>query len=137
MAEFGIKVKGLTGFSRALGALAPDYKRALPRALKAAAQPIAQDARRRYSARYQRRSGRGEGSIRVLASTRVTLAAGSARAPYIPAQEFGSTQIKRFAPRAPGGKFLYPALAAGRDDLIDEVDRALEHVARRAFPGSR
>lgn len=131
-------VEGLRDLARDLKRVDPVLAKKLQQANKTAASHVADEGTRRYSAQYERRSGRGAGSIRALATAqRAQVAFGSDRAPYVAGQEFGSNEFRQFYPwtgKAPGGKgsmgrFIYPAIRSEADDLpgiyADLLDEAL------------
>lgn len=132
-------VEGLRDLARDLKRVEPALAKKLQRANKAAAEHIASAARGRYVAKHPSRSGKGAASIRGLASqSRAQVAFGSARAPYVVGQEFGSNRFRQFSPwsgKGPGGRgsegnFVYPAIRAEAEklpeiyaDLLDEALR--------------
>ncbi|CAB4173418.1 hypothetical protein UFOVP945_60, partial [uncultured Caudovirales phage] len=82
---------GLRQLSRDLSAIDKGLGKELQKVNRAAAETVAEEAERNYERLHPSKSGRGAKSIRSLASqTRAQVAFGSAKAPYIGGQEFGS-----------------------------------------------
>lgn len=118
-----------------LRSIEPGLSKGLQRANKEIAEDVAKKARSAYSARYQRRSGRGENSIRARATqTGGSVAIGGARAPYGPGQNFGSNHLKRFAPKANPDRFIYATVEAEREAIIERHDELVTEVMRPVFP---
>ena len=121
--------------------------RDLNKILRAAGEPIVEQARRNYYSGvagtmrpqgYQRRTGRSLRGIRGETSFgSVTVALGGSRWPWLLGQEWGSKKPgyrQRFGPprgrwHAPPGRagtFFWPAYRDGRDDAQAEALRLLE-----------
>jgi len=131
----GIQVTGLRELRRELKRVSAQLPRELAKVNHEAAEIVAAEARRRAPVR----SGKLRGSVRALRQqARGVVAAGSARVPYAGVQEFGGT-VPRFhsASRTtiPAQPYVYPALGAKRDEVIDAYGEALGDLMRRAFPG--
>lgn len=136
-----VEIEGLADFRRELKALSKELPKELQKLNKAAVEPIARDAQRRYGEIYTDRSGKSRRSIRALASqTRAQVALGRSSLLHLPGQEFGSfggPHKEQFVrpPTDGSGRFFYPAIREGLTRLLDEYVRALDKLGRRAFPG--
>ncbi len=108
-------------------------------ALRSGARIVADDARRRVPVR----TGRARDSIRPLVSgNRAFVAGGKARVPYYGWLDFGSRRPISGRPRSVGpwagsgagpskGRFIYPAIDAKIDDVVEMVSDALNTVHKR------
>lgn len=125
-------VDGLAQLRRDLKAIEAQLPKELQRLNKRAAETVVPKAQAAYAARYQQRSGAGAGSIRALATqTKAQVAMGSARAPYMVGQEFGSNRWHQFPPYNNGqGEFFYPAVRAAARDLPDTYANLLDELVR-------
>ena len=138
------EVKGLRQFRKDLGRLDKAYRKALDKELKAIAQPIAADAKRRYRVLHPRRRG-GKGSQRAIRASagggRVRVLLGSEKTPYLLGQEWGSHRYPQFPPSTQGkppnerGYFFWPAVVAGREQVSTKVRKAIDKANRLYFDG--
>ncbi|MGE0229974.1 MAG: hypothetical protein AB7I38_17015 [Dehalococcoidia bacterium] len=142
---FRTNVDGLRELARDFREVDPSYAKKLQVANKTVAETIAGRARARYQQQHQSRSGDGANSIRALATQqRAQVAFGSARAPYVPGQEFGShggpgkRQFPAYVPSPSGrggrGYFFFPTLREETEDLPELYLKAIEEVLRPVFP---
>lgn len=135
MTDNGVRVVGVEGLDalrRDLRALDAALPKELQKLNKRAAETVAEQARASYTRRYRQQSGTGAGSIRALATqTKAQVALGSARAPYMLGQEFGSTRYQQFPPYNSGqGEFFYPAVREASSDLPDTYADLLDKLVR-------
>ena len=136
-----LTVKGIPELRRDLRKISRESRKALDKALRKAAKPIADDAKLRYRKAHPRR-GRTRGSQRgiraTLARGKPAVVLGNARTPYLLGQEWGSSgRYPQFPPRASGGHFFWPAVVEGADQVYDDIVEALDEANQRAFPGRR
>jgi HK97 gp10 family phage protein len=158
MPERGVEIIGLREFRRELKQAGQQWPKELRQANKDAAEIVAADARRRAPRGPHLGGGRVRpvvSSIRALASQgRGQVAIGGASTPHAQVLEFGGTIPRRgqtgtAAIQARHGSFakaglsvtpvraqpyLYPALAAKADEVVEFYGEALDRVYRRAFP---
>lgn len=138
-------VEGLYEIRKALASLDREYRKAFDAALRGAAQPIAEDAKKRYRALHPR-SGPTKGSQRGIRGTVVkaqpTVYLGSPKYPYILGQEWGSKQHRQFPPWIPSpygqgavGRFFWPAVLDGGERLYDTILEAVDQANDLHFPG--
>ena len=142
--DFRIDVGDLKRFSQELQSLGTEeFKRGIRPVLLKFARGVVPVVQSRYDSHYPSVSGTGRASIRAGAGIdRASITIGSARAPYMIGQEFGSDRYSQFRPwtgkgeRGKGsrGRFLYPTLRSELPDLTGELMDALMDVAGRAFP---
>lgn len=139
--DWTVHAEGLNEAVRGLRAIDRDLPKEIRKAAKAAAEPIAADARRRYAQHYRNRTGKTQRSIKALATQRdARISFGGARFPHAPGQEFGSDKYPQFRPwsgrvqSGPGsnGKAVYPAVRDGADGFRDRVVAGFDDVARAA-----
>jgi hypothetical protein len=142
MVERGVEVHGLRDFRRELRRAGEEFPRELRQTNLEAAEIVAKDARRRAPRGPHLGGGRVRpivASIRALASQgRGQIAVGGASTPHGPVLEFGGTIPRRGGTGARttvrAQPFLYPALAAKQDEVVEFYGEALDRVYRRAFP---
>lgn len=124
---FSVDVIGLRDFQKELRNLGPEWPRELRAANKQVAELVAEEAR----ARVPVLSGRLKKSIKAQAQTRSSYvkAGTNARVPYALPIEFGwpSRNIQ-------AQPFIYPAIAAKSDEVVEAYGDAVDEVADRAFP---
>lgn len=139
MTTRAVRVEGLNEFRRALREGGKELPKELQKVNKAFAADVAGDVRGKYMLAHPSRSGRGAQSIRALASqTRAQVALGSARAPYVLGQNFGSHQgprKKQFRSVRKPDYFLYRTLEQRDKDLRDDYDELLEGLVHRLAEG--
>lgn len=130
MDDAKIEVRGIVELRKALRDIDKDLAKELGAGLAEAAKIVADDAR----ARVPVRSGRAAASIKVRKSqTGASLAVGGAKAEYFPWLDFGGHVGKVHSvtrPFIPKGRYIYPALAARRDEVKAKVDEVLERMAK-------
>lgn len=140
MADTRIVVKGISELRRALKEVGDMERLSTFRdGLKAAADIVAQDARKRVPTR----SGQARDSIRATAGgNRAYVRGGKATVPYFGWLDFGSRSPVTGNPRSVGpwarsgagprgGRFLYPAWADKREEAIAAVENAVDDVIRK------
>ena len=131
-----LRIQGLRRLRRDLAALDKDFRRGLDRALADAVQPIVRAAKQRYRRLYprRRRSRGSQRAIRGLAGGgRVRVLLGSPRYDYLLGQEWGSRRYPQFPAPTDRGRFFWPAVVAGRDDAVAQVERAVDGAVTRHF----
>jgi hypothetical protein len=143
-AEGRIEVRGVKELQRALKAVDAE----LPKEMRAEFKRIADIVVGAVQQRMPWKSGSAVQSVKARGTQKgAAIAAGGDKAPYYPWLDFGgsvgrghvpgqawSGAIKRQAPT--GGRYLYPALAEKRGDVINAVDEALKRVAAGAGFGT-
>lgn len=127
-----IKIEGLQRFTRELKALDAAVPKMQRQALNAAVEIVLGYARPRVP----KRSGRAAASLKARSTqTAARVAAGGPRAPYYPWLDFGGRVGRRRSVRRPfisEGRFVYPALAAKREEFIAAMTAALVESAESA-----
>lgn len=135
--DVSVKITGLRELGRAFRQMDVD----LPKELKAEFLPVAQRVVGVVQQRMPHRSGRAQGSVKARASARgASIAAGGRAAPYYQWLDFGGSvgrnrSVKRTMPK--GGRYIYPAIAESRDEIVKGADEAVAKVARSAGFGTR
>lgn len=135
-----VTVEGLATVRRQLNELGNVEARSeLRDGLKAAAEIVAADARNRVP---EGKTGRARASVRATAGgNRAFVRGGRSTVPYYGWLDFGSRTPKTGRPRKVGpwaetgrgprgGRFIYPALDATRDDVVAKVDAAMSTAVR-------
>lgn len=140
-----ISIEGLPELRRALRRLSRDAQKSLDKELKAAARPIAADAKKRYRKFHPRRRG-GKGSQRGIRAGfrggKPTLTIGSARYPYLQGQEWGAKRYPQFPPWIPApyigsvGRFFWPAIIDGSDEAEQKILAAIDRSISQNFPAA-
>ena len=125
---------------RDLQGMPKDVKKALPREMEKVAEIVARDAARRVPSK----SGTAINSIRAKGvPSGASIVAGGSEAPYFPWLDFGSREPRSGNSRAEGpwrgsgagpsgGRFIYPAIEAKWDEVIEAAGEAVERAAREA-----
>lgn len=143
-----IVIDGLTEYRREIKDASPKLARELGKALGAAVEPIAKDARGRATSQGGA-LGKASKSIKAKRSqTGAILEGGGDAFPMFLGGEFGAKQYPQFEPwrgnQWPGtdvpedvGYALHPALRDGADDLVDAIGNAIEDVYSAAFPDKK
>jgi len=130
------EVRGLNALRSDLRKLGTEYRSALDKNLKAAATPIATDAKRRYRQEHPRRRG-GRGSQRGIRAAagggRVRVVLGGAKYPYLLGQEWGSSRFPQFPKPTREGHFFWPAIRAGAQRVTGDVQKALDSANAKHF----
>lgn len=134
-----VEILGLADLRRDLRSANKTAPKALQRTNKKIADRVVDKARGRYRTRYTSRSGKGEGSIRALASaTTARVAIGRPSLAYVAAQNFGSMgRYPQFMPRRSPDLFLYATIEAEMPGIRDDYLDVLMDTLREAFPGAR
>lgn len=136
-------MSGVRELRSSLRKVAPALLPELRGEMKAAAEVVAKDARRRVRRSIRnpdRSTGRAEKSLRVLAGgNRVYIAGGKQSVPYFGWLDFGgdlkpvgyrkNTQ-RRSTPHR--GRYIYPAIGANIDEVVDGIEKAVDRATRRA-----
>jgi hypothetical protein len=137
-----VEVVGLREFRRELKRIGPQWPKELRQANKDAAELVAAEARRRAPRGPHEGGGRVVPihlNIRALGSQRAgQVATGGARSPHGPVYEFGGSIPRRGDTAARtqvrAQPYIYPALGAMRDEVVEFYGEAVDRVSRRAFP---
>lgn len=129
-----LSVRGLRELIRDLKQIDRDLPKAMRTEHKAIADVLVPRVRAAYSLRYPPRTGRGAASIRSVATQKSAgIRAGSARAPYLPGQEWGSRRYKQFGARAANGRFLYPTVKRAIPETQRRYAVAVQRVLDKAI----
>ncbi|MDG4762426.1 HK97 gp10 family phage protein [Micromonospora sp. WMMD710] len=128
-----IRVQGLAEFNRSLRKLDADAPKGLRLAHNEAAQIVVDAARPLMP----RRSGRAQAAVKARSTRTATrVSAGSSRAPYVPWLDYGGEGRRKGRPAyrefRKGGRYVYPAFHAHRDDVQGALEGALLKVVRSA-----
>lgn len=127
-----IKIDGLAEFTRNLKKLDSDIPKMQRVGFNAAAQIVIDYAKPRVP----RRSGRAASTLAARSTqTSVRVSGGGRKAPYYPWLDFGGRVGKNRSVSRPffsGGRYLYPALSARREAILEAVREALMDSARAA-----
>jgi hypothetical protein len=127
-----IKISGLREFQAGLRKMSADLPKQLRLVFNDAAALVVDYATPRVPAR----TGRARGSIKVRSSQRLArIAVGGRRAPYYPWLDFGGRTGPRKSvvrPFRTEGRYIYPGLAANREEITDVMNRGLVELARGA-----
>jgi hypothetical protein len=142
VADETIRIDGLTDFRRALGKIDRALGKRIGQINKATGEKVASKARAAYSNFYTTRRGRVPKSIKSSAAQReVKISLGRESVPYALGQEFGSNKHRQFFPwtgpsskGGSAGRFFYPAIREETPGLVDDYLKALDEVAREAYP---
>jgi hypothetical protein len=130
--EAMIHVKGLKEFQAALKKVDKGLGPELRKGLNEAAEIVASAARPLVP----RRTGRAVGSIKVGSTQRAAqIKVGGTAAPYFGWLDFGGRVGRRNSARRPfisKGRYIYPALAAKRNEVAAKVDEVLGRLATGA-----
>lgn len=133
-----IRIRGLKEFIRSVKAL----DRELPKAVRVANNEAADVIVRAAKPKVPLGPGRGghaRDSLKARSTrTEVRIAAGGARFPYYPWLDFGGAVGRNRSVRRPfykTGRYIFPALAEHRDELIAVHERALQTVIDQAGLG--
>jgi HK97 gp10 family phage protein len=126
-----VKVKGLRDLQAALKATEDGLQKELRVALNRAADLVASGAARRVPVR----TGRARASLRAQSSQReAKVMGGSKKAAYYGWLEFGGRIGRDKATRRPfvkGGRYLWPAYAAQRDQVAKVIAAELDALMER------
>jgi hypothetical protein len=130
--EVKVEVRGLAELGRAFRQVDAE----LPKELKAAFRSIAERVIERARPFIPRVSGAAAASLKPRSTAKgAGIAFGGEKAPYYPWLDFGGKVGRKRSisrPVVPGGRYVYPAIAASRDAIGREVNEAVELVAERA-----
>jgi hypothetical protein len=130
-----VEIVGLAELRSALKAADSKAPKALQKANKAVAKRVADKVQQKYSRRYRSVSGKGQRSIRALATaTKAQVALGSTGVPYLVGQNFGSRRFRQFMTPATPDYFLFRTWEEERDHTMDTFVDMLDEVLSEAFP---
>lgn len=125
-----ISVHGMKELQRALKELDGESQKEIRTALNTVADTVVQGAARRIPTR----SGKARASLRSMSSQRETrIKGGGRKAPYLGWLEFGGRIGKDKSVSRPfvrGGRYIWPTIAANRQNLADAIQKALVDLAR-------
>lgn len=129
MAIGRIQISGLKELQKQLR----DMDVALPRKIRVALNSASQLVIDWGKPRVARRTGRAAGSMKVRSSQRTArVATGGARAPYMPWLDFGGAVGRDDATKREFikiGRYVYPALEHQRDEITQQMAKALTELA--------
>lgn len=138
VADIGVKVEGLDELRRSLRKAGSTVGKDIGKVGKYAADIVAAEARGYVPAR----TGRARRSVRATVHRGGgAVKGGGANAPYYPFLEFGNKVrsgggVGRgdSVPRAfiAGGRYLYPALARKRDEVVETYAREVHDALKKA-----
>ena len=131
MAVEAVHLSGFRELRRALAVAGNGLQPELRDGLKRAGDVVIRDARGHIPVL----TGRARGSLRVVSrGARIEAVGGKGSVPYYPWLEFGGSVSKGrvVRPRAPGGRYLYPAVERNTSRLAAEAELALDRVLKRA-----
>jgi hypothetical protein len=127
-----VRIEGLRELQRDLRLIDKTMPRELRKANKAAAEIVAVEARKRTPVH----SGRARRSLVARAEQRsASVKGGGARVPYFAWLDFGGSVGRNKSVHREvikGGRIIYPALAAKREQVADEYEELLAGVFRLA-----
>lgn len=127
-----VRITGVVELQRALKALGNGAQTELRTVFAESASHIVAGATRRAPKDTGQLIAKG---VRSKAEQRgASIVLGGKRVPYGPWLEFGGSvgignSVKR--PFVKGGRFLFPAIAAGREDLIEAIAAGITDLAQR------
>lgn len=134
-----VQVKGLREVASALRSV----DKALPKQLREEFLPIARQVAGDAASRVPRDSGKAARSIKPRASQRgAGIAFGGPSAPHYPWLDFGGSTGKGHRPGVadsgsvkrdfiPGGRYVYPAIMANEEDIVQAAGDAPVNLARK------
>jgi hypothetical protein len=135
---FHLEVHGLIEFQNALKQVEGGLDREVRKALKAVAMGVVRRARSKMA----NPGGNAAMSIKAKATDKfVNITAGGTRAEYFPWLDFGGTTGRGHGPGgggsivrpwAPGGRYIYPAVAESSDEIGEQVTDVILDAAKRA-----
>lgn len=132
MSESRITITGIKEFQRSLKQLDTDLPKQLRIALNEASQLVVDKAKPKIP----RRSGNAAASLKVRSSQwEARIAAGGRKAPYYPWLDFGGKVGPHKSVHRPffkEGRYIYPALKANREQIIEVMATAISDLARDA-----
>lgn len=127
-----IKIEGLKEFQKQLRTIEDGLQKQLRVALNQGADIIVDAATKRMP----RRTGAAIASIKAQSSQReARVIGGSKKAPYVGWLEFGGKvgrDKKTKRPFIKGGRYVFPAFGAHRDEVLEIIVRELDALARDA-----
>jgi hypothetical protein len=128
-----IRIDGLRQFQKAVR----DADAALPKQIRLILNEAAQEVIDYAKPRVPRRTGKAAASIKARSSQRaVRIAVGGTKAPYYPWLDFGGEGKRHHKPPPrefiKAGRYLYPGLAARRDEVTAIMARGMTELAKSA-----
>lgn len=132
MSESRITITGIKEFQGALRKMDADLPKQLRIALNGASQLVIDKAKPKIP----RKSGNAAASLKVRSSQReARIAAGGRKAPYYPWLDFGGKVGRKKSVKRPffkEGRYIYPALKANREQIIEVMATAVSDLATGA-----
>jgi len=132
MARLTIAIEGLTELRAELRKVDAAFPKMIRVALNKASELVISYAKPRIP----QRSGRARASLKVRSSqTEARIAAGGTRAPYYPWLDFGGRVGRHKSVSRPfytQGRYVYPGLAAHRDEITKAMATGLDATLREA-----
>lgn len=127
-----ISIRGLRDFQATLKAMDGQSQKKLRVALNAAAELVADRARRGVPTR----SGKAKRSVKTASDQRTAqVKGGGAKAAYYPWLDFGGAVGPKRSVHRPFrdvGRYIYPAFSAQYDEVLAELEEQLADLARDA-----
>jgi phage gpG-like protein len=131
-----VRVEGLVEFQKALRRADSDLPKRLRLANKAAAEVVAEEARRRVQSEAKNPTGKLAGSVAIRAEQRAaSVKMGGARTPYAGFFDFGGRVGRNKSVERPfikNGRVVYPAVAAKNEEVADRFGREIDALLRDA-----
>ena len=142
MPERAIEVHGLREFRRELRQAGQQFPRELRQANRDAAEVVVPEVRRRAPKGPHQGGGNVQpiaASVRAGGTQRAGyVAVGGARSPHAPVYEFKGATLPRHASEArtqvTAQPYIYPAIEAKADEVVEVYGQALDRLTKRAFP---
>lgn len=129
--DLQIRVEGLKALRKALNDASEGAGRELGQVGKRAADIVADTA----ASRVPVLTGTARASVRsVVSQGGGGVRAGGAKAAYYAWLDFGGRVGRNKSvvrDRVPGGRYIFPALAERRDDVLDQYEQAVNELLRR------
>lgn len=138
--QIAVKVDGLRSLDRALGEMGSEVRKEFRKEMKAVAEVVAADARRRVPVR----SGQARRSVRATFSgSSAAVRGGKKRVPYYGWLDFGTRSPRSGRPRSVGpwrgtgsgpaeGRFIYPAIRENQVKIRRMTEEVVDRARRRA-----
>lgn len=135
--QAGIRIEGLREFAASLKVLEQQLPRELTKANKEAAALLAAEARE-LGISLGSVAAKAAETVMARASSTGGFVVGGAGAPYFFGAEFGAFAYKQFkgwrGNGAEAGYFVYPAIRANEERVVELYADRIEALARIAFP---
>ena len=128
-----VRVRGTAKLAAEIGLLKGRLPRVVKQAARDAAKPVLRDTKAMVPIG-PAKGGHAKSSLRIVTSRGgIAIRGGGGRFPYYPWLEFGGgvgRNKRTFRQRAPGGRYLFPALRANRANIEKAMNRNIVRAAR-------